>query len=32
LCYGCNLALGHVKDSIPVLRGLITYLERFTEE
>lgn len=27
LCHGCNLALGQVKDSIPTLLGLISYLE-----
>jgi hypothetical protein len=27
LCTGCNLALGHVNDSIPRLRALISYLE-----
>lgn len=27
LCRGCNFTLGHVKDSVPRLRGLITYLE-----
>ena len=27
LCRTCNLALGHAKDSVVVLSGLITYLE-----
>lgn len=28
LCNGCNLTLGHVKDSIPRLQALIGYLEK----
>jgi hypothetical protein len=27
LCFHCNVALGHVEDSIDALRGLIKYLE-----
>lgn len=27
LCHQCNLALGHVKDNIQILKGLIKYLE-----
>ena len=28
LCWGCNVVLGHVRDSIPILYGLIEYLRR----
>lgn len=28
LCTGCNLALGHVKDSSRILRDLASYLEK----
>lgn len=28
LCHNCNSSLGHAKDSIHVLRSLISYLER----
>lgn len=28
LCRGCNLALGHFKDRVDVLRGALAYLER----
>jgi hypothetical protein len=27
LCNGCNIALGHARDSVDVLRGLTAYLE-----
>lgn len=29
LCNDCNLALGHARDSVEVLSGLIAYLRRF---
>ena len=28
LCFGCNVSLGHLKDSIPALYGLIEHLRR----
>jgi hypothetical protein len=28
LCAKCNLALGHVEDSMEILRGLMKYLEQ----
>lgn len=31
LCAGCNVALGHVHDSIEQLRALISYLEQYAE-
>lgn len=27
LCSGCNIALGHVKENVGALRGMIAYLE-----
>lgn len=29
LCHNCNTALGHVKDNIIILQGLVKYLEGF---
>ncbi|MBT2541959.1 endonuclease VII domain-containing protein [Streptomyces sp. ISL-44] len=28
LCYSCNTALGHARDSVGILSAMITYLER----
>ncbi len=30
LCFSCNVALGHVSDSIKILENLITYMRKYT--